>query len=50
MVTLPFTVGVFMVRAWVPGGGEETVGRMTGLLVRRRPRRLRFSASRRGGN
>lgn len=24
-----------MVRAWEPSGGEELVGRMTGLLVRR---------------
>ncbi|KAI8462328.1 MAG: hypothetical protein J3K34DRAFT_462986 [Monoraphidium minutum] len=33
MLTLPFTVAVFMVRAWEPGGGEETIGRLTGLLA-----------------
>lgn len=34
MITLPFSVGVFMVRSWAPNAGEDAVGRMAGLMVR----------------
>ncbi|GBF96387.1 MFS general substrate transporter [Raphidocelis subcapitata] len=33
MLTMPFTLSVFMVRAWAPGEGEERVGRLTGALA-----------------
>lgn len=34
MLTLPFTVAVYMVRGFLHGeGDEQTIGRLTGLLV-----------------
>jgi hypothetical protein len=33
MLTLPFTVAVYMTRAWAPGAGEQEIGRLTGLLA-----------------
>lgn len=36
MITLPFTVGVYMTRMFVgPEGSEQQIGRMAGILVRR---------------